>query len=92
MWGMRASAGTASPDRGRGSDPTVVVTVRRRLPRPVVWLLWLLGALLGSVVIGFLAGLTRPREPDPWSPGEPPGPAPQTAPSSDPSAAPAEDE
>lgn len=39
----------------------------RRLPRPVVWLLWLLAALLGSVVLGFLAGLTRPRGPDPWS-------------------------
>lgn len=56
--GMRASA---------GPDPTTIV-VRRRLPRPVVWLLWLLGALLGSVVLGFLAGLARPREPDPWAP------------------------
>lgn len=63
MWGMRASV---------EPKPTVVV-VRRRLPRPVVWLLWLAGALLGSVVLGFLAGLTRPREPDPWSaaPGQP---------------------
>ena len=61
MWGMRASvrsdpgsAGTAGPRR-------------RRLPRPVVWLLWLVGALVGSVVLGFLAGLARPREPDAWS-------------------------
>jgi len=55
-------------------DPTVVVATRRRLPRPVVWLLWLLGALLGSVALGFLAGLARPREPDAWSsgPDEPP--------------------
>ena len=42
-------------------------TVQRRLPRPVVWLLWLLGALVGSVLLGFLAGLIKPREPDPWS-------------------------
>lgn len=56
-------------------EPTVVV-VRRRLPRPVVWLLWLGGALLGSVVLGFLAGLARPREPDPWTP-EPPAPRPE---------------
>ena len=68
--GMRASlrpelivADPAAP------DPTRTGVVRRRLPRPVVWLLWLLGALLGSVVLGFLAGLARPREPDPWSYG-----------------------
>lgn len=46
----------------------MVGVTRRRLPRPVVWLLWLLLALAGSVVLGFLAGLARPREPDPWSP------------------------
>ncbi|HEU5486370.1 MAG TPA: hypothetical protein VFU98_15785, partial [Microlunatus sp.] len=57
---MRASA---------GPEPMVVVARRRRLPRPVVWLLWLLGALVGSVVLGFLAGLARPREPDPWVDG-----------------------
>jgi hypothetical protein len=33
----------------------------RRLPRPVVWLLWLGGAALASVLIGFALGLTRPR-------------------------------
>ncbi len=58
MWDMRASL---------EPEPTVVVVTRRRLPRPVVWLLWLVGALLGSVVLGFLAGLARPREPDPWA-------------------------
>jgi hypothetical protein len=71
MWGMRASA---------EPEPTVVVVQRRRWPRPVVWLLWLLGALVGSVVLGFLAGLARPREPDPWVDGPPagarPGPLP----------------
>lgn len=66
MWGMEASA-----------EPTSTESVeRRRLPRPVVWLLWLLGALLGSVLLGFLAGLTKPREPDPWlsAPVETPDP------------------
>jgi hypothetical protein len=33
----------------------------RRLPRPVVWLLWLGGAALASVLVGFLMGLARPR-------------------------------
>ena len=47
-----------------------------RLPRPVVWLLWLLAALAGSVVLGFLAGLARPREPDPWASVPRPGPPP----------------
>ncbi|MDN5762936.1 MAG: hypothetical protein L0H41_11535 [Microlunatus sp.] len=61
---MRASAET--------KPTTVVETVvevvpRRRLPRPVRWLLWVVAALAGSVVLGFLAGLARPREPDPWS-------------------------
>ena len=73
MWDMRASA---------EPDPTDVVVVRSpRLPRPVVWLLWLLAALVGSVVLGFLAGLARPREPDPWTAGPPPptAPAPETA-------------
>jgi hypothetical protein len=67
MWGMRASA---------GSDPTSVGTAapRRRLPRPVVWLLWLVAALVGSVVLGFLAGLARPREPDPRSSATAPSP------------------
>lgn len=59
-------------------EPTVVV-VRRRLPRPVVWLCWLGGALLGSVLLGFLAGLARPREPDPWTPGPPTNPPPRRA-------------
>lgn len=67
MWDMRANA---------KSDPTVVG--KRRLPRPVVWLLWLLGALLASVVLGFLAGLARPREPDPWAPtASPESPTPE---------------
>jgi hypothetical protein len=39
----------------------------------VVWLLWLLAALAGSVLLGFLAGLARPREPDPWASVPPPG-------------------
>jgi hypothetical protein len=69
MRGMRSSA---------EPEPTGVV-VRRRLPRPVVWLLWLLGALVGSVVLGFLAGLARPRDPDPYRPGPPAGPAPGPA-------------
>lgn len=36
---------------------------RRRptLPRPVLWLLWLLGAATLSVAVGFVVGLTRPR-------------------------------
>lgn len=63
MWGMEASA-----------EPETTEAVERRLPRPVKWLLWLLAALVGSVVLGFLAGLARPREPDPWSP-PPPDPA-----------------
>lgn len=41
---------------------------RRRLPRPVVWLLWSIGALIASVVLGFLAGLARPRDPVSWTP------------------------
>lgn len=65
MWGMEASAG-----------PETTGTVERRLPRPVKWLLWLLGALVGSVVLGFLAGLARPREPDPWAPAPAPAPPP----------------
>jgi len=74
MRGTRASQG---PDP-HTSNPTEVVVARRRLPRTVVWLLWLVGALLGSVVLGFLAGLARPREPDPWTagPAEPDRPTP----------------
>lgn len=84
---MRASAKSVTPDRVQPSDPVVVVATRH-LPRPVVWLLWLVGALLGSVVLGFLAGLARPREPDPWpstpdrEPAAEPDPATTTAPSS----------
>ena len=63
--GMEASA---EPEPTGGAE-------RRRLPRPVVWLLWLLAALLGSVLLGFLAGLARPREPDPWSSAPPAEPA-----------------
>ena len=60
-----------------GPEPTEVLVVRpRRLPRPLIWLLWLLAALAGSVVLGFLAGLARPREPDTWESGPPPGPPP----------------
>lgn len=99
MVGMRASAGTTRPRiRRTPSDPMVVVVPSRqlpsrRLPRPVVWLLWLVAALLASVVVGFLAGLARPREPDPWSP-DPTDPYPEPdstppAPSSPDPAAPA---
>ena len=64
--GMRASAVPSLSDRP-------VAATAARLPRPVVWLLWLLAALAGSVVLGFLAGLARPREPDPWASVQPPG-------------------
>ncbi|GAA3703139.1 hypothetical protein GCM10022204_20410 [Microlunatus aurantiacus] len=57
---MRASAVPSLSDPAAGSPAA-------RLPRPVVWLLWLLAALAGSVVLGFLAGLARPRQPDHWS-------------------------
>ena len=66
---MRASAVPSLSDRPVGATAA-------RLPRPVVWLLWLLAALAGSVVLGFLAGLARPREPDPWASVPPPGPPP----------------
>ena len=69
MWGMRASAVPSLSDSAVGAKAS-------RLPRPVVWLLWLLAALAGSVVLGFLAGLARPREPDPWASVPPPGPPP----------------
>jgi hypothetical protein len=69
MWSMRASAVPSLSDRP-------VAATAARLPRPVVWLLWLLAALAGSVVLGFLAGLARPREPDPWALVPPPGPPP----------------
>jgi len=68
MWSMRASAVPSL------SDPAVGARASR-IPRPVVWLLWLLAALAGSVVLGFLAGLARPREPDPWASVQPPGPS-----------------
>jgi hypothetical protein len=58
------------------------------LPRPVVWLLWLLAALAGSVVLGFLAGLARPREPDPWASVPPSGPPPVDDPATTPPSAP----
>ncbi|BAK38350.1 hypothetical protein MLP_53360 [Microlunatus phosphovorus NM-1] len=61
------------------AEPETTGTVERRLPRPVKWLLWLLGALLGSVVLGFLAGLARPREPDPWSALPPQSPEPSAS-------------
>ena len=67
--GMRASAVPSLSDSAVGAQAS-------RLPRPVVWLLWLLAALAGSVVLGFLAGLARPREPDPWASVQPPGPPP----------------
>jgi hypothetical protein len=67
--GMRASAVPSLSDLPVAAPAT-------RLPRPVVWLLWLLAALAGSVVLGFLAGLARPREPDPWASVPPPGPSP----------------
>jgi hypothetical protein len=60
MWSMRASAVPSL------SDPAVGARASR-IPRPVVWLLWLLAGLAGSVLLGFLAGLARPREPDPWA-------------------------
>jgi len=66
---MRASAVPSLSDRPVGATAA-------RLPRPVVWLLWLLAALAGSVVLGFLAGLARPREPDPWASVPRPGPPP----------------
>jgi len=69
MWGMRASAVPSLSDSAVGAQAS-------RLPRPVVWLLWLLAALAGSVVLGFLAGLARPREPDPWASVPRPGPPP----------------
>src|SRR6187455_560603 len=69
MWSMRASAVPSLSDRPVGATAA-------RLPRPVVWLLWLLAALAGSVVLGFLAGLARPREPDPWASVPRPGPPP----------------
>ena len=61
--------------RGRAElGPSTVALVgvaevdrRRRLPWPLRWLLWLLAALVGCVVLGFVAGLARPREPDPWT-------------------------
>jgi hypothetical protein len=74
MWSMRASAVPSLSDRP-------VAATAARLPRPVVWLLWLLAALAGSVVLGFLAGLARPREPDPWASVPPPGPPPPREPS-----------
>jgi len=67
--GMRASAVPSLSDSAVGAQAS-------RLPRPVVWLLWLLAALAGSVVLGFLAGLARPREPDPWASVPRPGPPP----------------
>ena len=67
--GMRASAVPSLSASAVGAQAS-------RLPRPVVWLLWLLAALAGSVVLGFLAGLARPREPDPWTSVQPPGPPP----------------
>ncbi len=66
---MRASAVPSLSDSAVGAKAS-------RLPRPVVWLLWLLAALAGSVVLGFLAGLARPREPDPWASVPRPGPPP----------------
>ena len=36
-------------------------TPRRRLPRPAVWLLGLLGAAAFSVLVGFVLGLAQPR-------------------------------
>jgi hypothetical protein len=74
MWSMRASAVPSLSGRP-------VAATAARLPRPVVWLLWLLAALAGSVVLGFLAGLARPREPDPWASVPPPGPPPPREPS-----------
>lgn len=68
--GMRASAVPSLSDPPLGAPAA-------RLPRPVVWLLWLLAALAGSVVVGFLAGLARPREPDHWSGISPGAPAPR---------------
>ncbi|HEY5786167.1 MAG TPA: hypothetical protein VIT65_15470 [Microlunatus sp.] len=66
---MRASAVPSLSDSAVGAQAS-------RLPRPVVWLLWLLAALAGSVVLGFLAGLARPREPDPWASIPSPDPPP----------------
>ena len=86
---MRASAVPSLSDPAAGSPAA-------RLPRPVVWLLWLLAALAGSVVLGFLAGLARPREPDPWASvptsGPPPVDDPATTTPSAPIPAAAEDD
>ena len=79
--GMRASAVPSLSDSAVGAQAS-------RLPRPVVWLLWLLAALAGSVVLGFLAGLARPREPDPWASVPPPGPPPTDDPPEPPTTTP----
>lgn len=67
MCSMRGSAAPGPPTAGAVGE--VEVVPRHRLPWPVRWLLWLLAALVGSVVLGFLAGLARPREADPIEKG-----------------------
>ncbi len=44
---------------GMGSE--VTTTTRRRLPLVVRWMLYLGAAALGSVLVGFVVGLARPR-------------------------------
>ncbi len=50
-----AKAAGKAAGKASGKRPT------GKLPRPVVWLLWLLGAALVSVVVGFVLGFARPR-------------------------------
>ncbi len=58
----RAPIFPAQRRAAKRSATTETITERAgRLPRPVIWLLWLLGAALLSVVVGFVLGLAQPR-------------------------------